>query len=116
MRPVIVRLARTVMASPAKGRPTSPRVTLNPSIFILRGGGAAAMSDQGENPVVQGREETLPPVGERLWVQVCWAITKPDTVRQYQQSTRAGHGVAARWDLGVIALSVKREPQHVASG
>src|SRR5450631_394172 len=36
----------------------------------------------GGNSAVQCREETLPPVGGRLCVQSCWAITKPGTVCQ----------------------------------
>jgi hypothetical protein len=50
-------------------------MTLDSSVIGLLGG----------NPVVEGREETLPPVGGRLCVQSCWAITKSDTVWQYQQ-------------------------------
>jgi len=39
-----------------------------------------------------GREETVPPVGGRGYVQVWWAITKPGTVWQYQRETAAGRG------------------------
>ena len=47
--------------------------------------GRFSSDSQGGNPVVEGREETLPPVGGRLYVQSCPAITKSDTVWQYQQ-------------------------------
>jgi hypothetical protein len=70
----------------------------------------------GANPVVQGRDETLPPVGGRR--------LRPDVLGDSQARhclavphwTAAGHGAPARAEWGFLALSVKREPQHVACG
>ena len=50
--------------------------------YVVRGDRSS--DSLGGNPVVQGREETVPPVGGRLYVASCWAITKPGTVWQLQ--------------------------------
>jgi hypothetical protein len=71
-----------------------------------------------ENPVVAGRVETLVAVGGGLQVQLWAAITTLAVLFAVVglAVNRAGHGAAARADLAVLALPVKREPQPVASG
>ena len=71
---------------------------------------------QGANPVARGQEETPRSVGGRGYVQLCWAITSPALFGSTSSEPRQGYGAAARGDLGVLALSVKREPVHVAVG
>jgi hypothetical protein len=48
-------------------------------------GAGSSNFSSGGNPVVQRREEILAAVGGKRCVQVCWAITKPGTIWQYQQ-------------------------------
>jgi hypothetical protein len=50
----------------------------------------------GANPAVAGWEETLRPVGGRLYVQSCLVITKPGTVWRYQREPRQPRRGSAR--------------------